>query len=362
MSEGNLRFLDPADASARQAWDEALKNFPGATVFHTPAWMDVIHKGFGFAPRFAYLAGANGSVRALVPLFRAGGWARPVRWLNLPQGCAADPLAADEADAARLVALVASAAVAEGCSAVILRSSRRLETTVPEGWEMRREDPVVRHVIDLTGAHDVATLPHIQSGQKRIYRRVGRRLTASGTKVRVVTRDEIGAFTRAAHHILLRRHGHVGPPVKFFDALLEFLPGSTRILLACPQSGPALAFSVMAMNSFSSHLLHGAGLPADEGIDAFRFCIGLQIDAAIRAGLAELDFGESGPQQEGLIYFKETWGAQRVDGSYQVIVRKGTPTQLNVLGKSFALAHRILHHAPVALSLRFAGLVHRALQ
>ncbi len=363
MSEPSLRFLDPADAAARRTWDAAVSNAPGATVFHTTAWMDVINKGLGLAPRFAYLAGDKGTVRALIPLFRAGGWVRPQRWLNLLQGCAADPLAADEADADRLVGLVASAAADQGARAVILRTSRRLQrATVPEGWEVRREDPLVRHVLDLTQARDVATLPHIQSGQKRIFRRVGRRLEAKGVSLRVVTADEAAGFARAVHHVFLRRHGHLGLPKRFFEALFEYLPGAARLLLACPQSGPALAFSVMVTDPTCGHLLHGSGLPSSEGTDAYRFCVGQQIEAAIRVGLPELDFGESGPEQEGLIYFKETWGARRVDGSYQVIVRKGAPSGLNVQGQSFALAHRILRHVPVDLSLAISGPVHRALQ
>jgi hypothetical protein len=357
-----LRFLDPADAAARQAWDEAANAFTGGSVFHTSGWLSVIEKGLGKSGRFAYLAGTNGSVRALVPLFRSGGITRPARWLNLPQSCAADPLAADEADAARLLELVAAAAAAEGAGAVVLKTPKDIKPVVPEGWEVGREAPTLRHVLDLSNAKDVATLPRIQVGQKRIYRRVGRRLAANGTQVRVVAPEETALFTRALHHILLRRHGHLGPPKRFFDALFAFLPGSLRLLLACPQSGPPLAFSVMVMNASDTHTLWGSGFPTSEGTDAYRYCVGQQIEAAIQTGRRTLDFGESGPHQEGLIYFKETWGSQRVDGSYQVLARKGADSGLNVLGKNFALAQRILRHAPVGLSLRIAGPVHKALQ
>jgi Acetyltransferase (GNAT) domain len=358
----DVRFLDPADAAARRAWDAAVHDRPRASVFHTTAWLDVVRHGLGLEPRFAYLPGANGSIRALIPLFRAGGRMRNVRWLNLPQSCPSDPLAATEADATELLEQVAALAADEGAAALILRTPRKLSPHVPAGWALRREEPVLRHAIDLGEARDVQTLPNIQTGQRKSFRAVRCRMKEAGGRVRYVSRCDAGDFTRAVHHIFLRRHGHLGLPVSFFDALLHFLPDKARLQLVCPAIGPPLAFSILILNPNYGHLLYGSGLPTTEGIGAYRLSVGTQIEETIGAGLRRFDFGEAGPEQDGLIFFKETWGAVAVDGSYLVIAQEGTKSGLQVIGQSFALAQRIFQYLPVGLSLRIAGPIHKVLQ
>jgi hypothetical protein len=363
MSARDLRFLDPADLAARQAWDEAVRNSPGATVFHTTAWMDVIAKGLGLAPRFAYLPGSRGSVRALVPLFRAGGWARPERWLNLPQSCAADPLAQNQAEAEQLLEQLASAAAGQRTAALVLRTSRELAPALPADWEARREEPLLHHVIDLAGASDIRTLARIQRRQREKFSSTQRRLESAGVNVRLARPDDVPHFARAVHRISLARHGHLAMPTRFFAALLAFLPKAARLATIGPPSGPASAFTVTLWGFGRADFLYGSGLPTPEAADAYRVCLGSEIDAAIRANLAQFDFHETGRDQHGLIVSKERWGAERVDGSYLVIARQGAGSGLrNVSSNLFALVQRLFRYVPVGVSLKLAGPVHRALQ
>jgi len=361
-TSSDLRFLDPDDISARQAWDDAVKNSPDGTVFHTTAWMDVIRKGLGLTPRFAYLPGARGSVRALVPLF-SGGWARPVRWLNFPQGCAAHPLASDDEEAALLLEQLVPAAAAEGATALLLRTPRVVQPAMPEGWQVRREQPVLRHVLDLSGAKDVETLPRMQRKLRQKVRSAARRLTDQGIGVRLAGPHDARAFARELHRILLCKHGHLGPPVRFFEALQEFLPTSARLVSVGPETGRALAFQVSISDPACCNLLYGCGLPGREGSEAYRTVIATEIDTAINAGVRSLDFSETGTNQDGLIYFKETWGSERADGSYMVMAKGDAESGLRDIGGAhFAMIQRLFRLVPVALSLRIAGSVHKALQ
>jgi len=363
MSASKVRFLESCDAATRQAWDESVKAFAGGTVFHTTAWMDVVEKGLGLPSRFAYLPGPNRSVRALVPLFRAGGWTRPVRWLNLPQGCAADPLAADVGDTDELLAQLAAAAVEQRATALVLRTPRVATPTLPEDWEARREAPLLRHVIDFAGATDIQTLPRIQRRQREKFRSTQRRLESASITVRLAPPEDTAQFARAVHRILLRRHGHLPMPARFFQALLEYLPESARLATIGPKDGAPLGFTVTLWSFGRANFLYGSGLPTPEAADAYRVCLGSEIDAAIRAKLRQFDFNETGTHQEGLIVSKERWGGERVDGSYVVIARKGAASGLrNVSSGGFALIQRLFRFVPVAVSLRIAGPVHRALQ
>jgi hypothetical protein len=363
MTVSDLRFLDPADSLTRQAWDDVVKVSPHGTIFHTTAWMDVIRKGLGLEPRFAYLRGPHGSIRALVPLFCAGGWVRPVRWLNLPQGCASDPLAFEEVEEDRLLEQLASTAIAHGVKAVVLRTPKGLELVPPSGWEVRREQALLRHVIDLRGASDLRTLPRIQHRQRKTFASSMRKLERREMAVRLVQRSEARAFARVVHTVLLRKHGHLGMPASFIEALLDFLPGAVRLALAGSSKGPASAFTITVWNRDCSSSLYGAGLPTKEGTEAYRVGVGAEIEAAIRANLSRFDLGETPLDDEGLVSFKERLGGERVDGSYVIIAGKGVRSGLrDVTSRGFATMQHFFRYVPVGVSLKIAGPVHRMLQ
>jgi hypothetical protein len=110
-------------------------------------------------------------------------------------------------------------------------------------------------------------------------------------------------------------------------------------------------------------MLHVGGLPTKEGMKAARLGLAEEIAAAIRAGFETFDMGETGPQQAGLITYKEErWGGERVDGSYLVLARRGAASGLRVVGQTFTWATPLLRRLPVGVALRIAGLVHRSLQ
>jgi hypothetical protein len=189
-----------------------------------------------------------------------------------------------------------------------------------------------------------------------------RRLYKHGVEVRQVGPGETLAFARVVHHVLLRRHGHLGLPARFFQALVEFLPGAARLAVIGPAPGPPLAFLVSLWSPTYSHMLYGSGIPTKEGLEAYRLGLGTEIESSIQAGLHAVDWGETPPEQSGLIFFKEGWGSERVDGSYLVLARRGAASGLRVVGESFAWATPWFRYLPVGLSLKIAGPIHRSLQ
>jgi hypothetical protein len=188
------------------------------------------------------------------------------------------------------------------------------------------------------------------------------KLYSQGIQVRLVGPGETLAFARVVHHVLLRRHGHLGLPARFFQALVELLPGAARLTVIGPTSGAPLAFLVSLWSPTYSHMLYGSGVPTKEGVEAYRLGLGMEIEAAIQGGMQAVDWGETSPEQSGLIFFKEGWGAERVDGSYLVLARQGAASGLRVVGESFAWATQWFRYLPVSLSLKIAGPIHRSLQ
>lgn len=362
MHSSDLRFLDPHDAPARQAWDNLVRASSAGTVFHTTAWMDVVRTGIGLPPRFAYLPGSGGTIRALVPLFQAGGFWRSRRWLNIPQSVSSEPIAVSDADTTALLEAVAAAAATQRVDAVILRTARPWTPALPAGWGTHTFNPLLRHVLSLAGAKDVESLPNARYNHRQSMRTLRKKLPKQGIELRFVGPDGVREFTRVAHTILLASHGHLGMPVGFFRALLEYLPTTARLGIVGPGDGPALAFILCLWSQTLCSGLYGTGLPTREGRDAFRYATGLEIEAAINAGLNTFDFGETGPEQEGLIFYKEGWGAERVDGRYLVLAREGGDSGLRDLSQSMPWITTLMRKVPVSVSLAMAGPIHRRLQ
>jgi hypothetical protein len=187
-------------------------------------------------------------------------------------------------------------------------------------------------------------------------------LQASGCRSQLATIDEANAFARAVHHILLRRHGHLGMPPAFFAALLRNLPGIARLASISDPHGRILAFAVTLWDLGRCDFLYGSGYPSKSGGDAYRVCLGSEIEAAIAAGLEVFDMHETNPNNHGLIISKERWGARQADGSYLILAREGSDCALHIDGKGFRPARRLLRHVPVGLSMALSGAAHRALQ
>jgi len=118
-----LNLLDPNDSQQRDAWDAYVDKAKNGTVFHTTAWMDVIHRGLGLEPRYLYLEGAGGLIEGLVPLFRAGSIFSKPRWLNLPQSIPSHVLAQGPKDSDTLLGLIAKSAMEENTQVVCLRTT-----------------------------------------------------------------------------------------------------------------------------------------------------------------------------------------------------------------------------------------------
>lgn len=287
---------------------------------------------------------------------------RPVRWLNLPQSCAADPLAARADDKRNLLEQLAEIADRNGVAGLVLRTSHDPNPALPTGWKSNCDRSLVRHVIPLGGSKDIGALPGLQGRQREKFRSSKRALQARGYRSQLATIDEANAFARAVHRILLRRHGHLGMPPSFFAALLRNLPGIARLAsISCPH-GRILAFVVTLWDLGRCDFLYGSGYPSKSGVDAYRVCLGSEIEAAIAAGLKVFDMHETNPDNHGLIISKERWGARPADGSYLILAREGADCALHVDGKGFRAARRLLRHAPVGLSMALSGAVHRALQ
>jgi len=77
-------------------WIDLISRHPAATVFHHPAWLNVLAECYGYQPMLAALLDDEGRVVAGLPLMRIESWLTGQRLVALPFSDFCPPLAADD--------------------------------------------------------------------------------------------------------------------------------------------------------------------------------------------------------------------------------------------------------------------------
>ena len=277
MTVGALRFLDPGDRTTRRTWDEIARSSPGATVFHTTAWMDVVQHSSGATcrnrrPQRRCRARAANITRPRPRL--ANGLEEPSRPLS--------------------------------------GSSRHSLARRQGHWRASGTPASATREISVEQAH------------------------IAGQRVSIAARnDRRGERLRPRGASLLRRHGHLGMPPAFFVALLRHLPGIARLASISDPHGRILAFAVTLWDLGRCDFLYGSGYPSKSGEDAYRVCLGSEIEAAIAAGLKVFEHARDEPGQSCADYLQGKVGRPAGGRDYLILAREGADCALHVDGKGF---------------------------
>jgi len=282
-------------------FDESLPAaLPGTTIFHSLRWSRVLERGFGGRVLVLALEDESGAVLAAWPgcLITLG----PVRILYgvFPKGSFVGPAGT-------------IAASLDGFLGVCRERGVHLLRLIACEGDPVRELPGgrcgrhVRHVLDLTDK----TPESLWQGYKKRVRRDLREAEKAGLTVRPMRRDEFPKFNRMLGEVHMRNAAAtaIGPP--FYEAIWDELAADgTADFLVADQAGEPVAATVG---------IHDRGVTyyfaACSRTDAMRLCPNdLLLHTLITRGMArgsrQVDLLSSGAHDEGLIRFKEKWGAE----------------------------------------------------
>ena len=287
--------------SADPGWD-ALASLQGATIFYSAAYHRVIERGFGGPVRVVALVDEAGRVVAGWPacLWTVG----PVRQLYgvYPKGNFVGPAE---------VVVSHMAGLADACR----KADIHLVRMIACDDEPVRDLPGSRrishlwHVLDLAGK----TPESLWAGYKQRVRRDVRFAEKAGLSVRPMRRDEFPAFHAMYREMMDRNRATVAPGPGTYEALWEEFhdDGRAEFLVAQRADGVPAAAIVG---------VHDRGVTyyyaACSRTDALNLCpndlvMHSLIESAVRRGSRRFDFGSTYAGQEGLVRFKEKWGAER---------------------------------------------------
>jgi CelD/BcsL family acetyltransferase involved in cellulose biosynthesis len=305
MSGEEVQHRRPPDGAR---WDALVEEAPGASIFHTSAWAAVWTAEWKDARWEALvLEDASGYAAGLGAIVRRRGFWRTID--AMPYATHGGPIVRrghPDPAAARRALLLAFERWTSGrfvLRAQLAWPGGRAEE-FPDGLEPRE---AFTHVLPLS--RDYAS---VAEGFAPSARRLVRQAEESGLTIRPAAgREDLRAFFTLATETVRRRGGEP-KPFSLFERIAALLgpAGLARYHLVTHGDEPVAG---------SLHFFHEgvatSWLPVSRAsawhLRPNNFLTAHVLETLCEAGYLEYDFGASPPDADGLIRFKEGWGAVR---------------------------------------------------
>jgi hypothetical protein len=329
-------------------WLSLIEEDLAATIFHHPAWMELLASCYGFRPFVLAVMDPDGRILAGLPIAEVRNIFTPLRYVSLPFSDYCTPLYQDD-------------------KALLLLSDKLVDLqkeTRIKGVEIRSDLPELDK-IQATSHFVLHTIP-LDADPSQTAKRVSRQQmqnvrTAEKNEIQIVRGtglEEIRAFYRL-HSLTRRKHGVPVQPWKYFKLLTERLlvRGLGFILLAfkedtCISAGVFLHWQKALTYKYSA---------TDEAFMNLRpnhLVTWTAMKWGCENGFTVFDFGRADLENEGLRSYKRRWGAEETSLQYSYIptaptTSTGSNHRLNNLGKT------IIRRSPVWVCRMIGELIYR---
>ena len=280
-------------------WADFIGRHRQASVFHSPGWLMALQKTYGYQP-FALTTAAEGEpLGDGILLCRVNSWLTGRRAVSLPFSDHCQPLAAGD----RLHFL--------------LESLRRLHRR--EAWKYLELRPILARFAGqslLPGErfhwHRLSLEQSLDAIQKGFHKTAVRQMIRRAEREGLTYEESAGPELLQRFYRLLvltrKRHQLPPPPLKWFSNLMDALKGSATIRLASKQGSPVAAILILA-HPRSWVYKYGCSDSRHHKLGGISMLLWKTVQDAFQEGAEEIDFGRSDMANQGLVTFKERWGA-----------------------------------------------------
>jgi CelD/BcsL family acetyltransferase involved in cellulose biosynthesis len=289
---------DLLDPRTDQRWEEFVGRAEGATMFHHPAWLELLASSYRYDFAASCLLDDDGRVVAGLPWARIESRLTGRRLVALPFSDACPPLS-NGAPENELAAAVDEHRRETGLG---LEVRWRMESlpgeTVQRYW---------RHTLPLEQDADAVARRAKSSIRRGVSKARGEGLSFE----RRTDAQALDAFYRL--HLRTRKHqGVPTQPKRFIDGFGALFERGHGFVALVNDDGRPIAAAVFLQ--LGDHLIYKYGA-SDRSALARRpnnLLFAEVIRWACESGLRELDFGRTDLDQEGLKQFKRGWGAEEL--------------------------------------------------
>jgi len=325
-------------------WEEFVRRHPRSSVFHSSAWLEALSRTYGYKP-IAYTTSPQGQeLKNAIVFCRIESWLTGRRLVSLPFSDHCEPLVDTKQDLEALSGALEQEVRREQWRYLELRPLGNFDITNSLHHSTLAYS---FHRLDLDS--DLVTLfknLHKSSIQRKIRRaeREGLRYVEGSSET--LLDHFVGLFT-----LTRKRHGLPPPPRKWFENLLDCFGERLKIRVAF--TNEQLAAAMLTIHHKDTMFYkYGCSSARYNKLGSMHLLYWRAIHDAKSLGCRFFDFGRTDADQQGLITFKNRWGATESIINYSRYGARDNATHFldlnNASGKSGA-AKYVLEHLPLPL-------------
>jgi CelD/BcsL family acetyltransferase involved in cellulose biosynthesis len=355
------RLQPPADNSLAHElrpledarWTEFVSRHARSSIFHTAAWLEALRRTYGYEPLVITTSPSSEPLQNALVFCRIESWITGRRWVSLPFSDHCEPLVDSAAQLRSLLAALESAITREKLRYVEIRPLGPLATERGSAGSGRWQPGLQYCFHELDLSPPIETLfrnCHKDSTQRKIRRAEKEKLTHDDGRSDALMDAFYGLLIRTR-----RRHGLPPQPKKWFRNLADCFGDALKIRVASKGTLPVAAILTIRHKDV---LVYKYGCSDGEynNLGGTHLLFWRSIEEAKREGLRTFDLGRSDAGNQGLITFKDRWGAASSTLSYATL-NASVPKQSlapSIPGWKEEAIHRVFSRLPDKI-LRLIG-------
>jgi len=344
-----VRILQAAD---EPRWTDFVSRHPGATLYHTLDWREVLTRVFGHRPQYLWCED-GGRVLGVLPLFRVSLPLVGSKLISIPYDIGSGgPLAEDDRAERELASRAMELAREQRVGFLEMRCGAARPAL--ERLELERGEPVILSDVALDDRE--AVWGRIAKDHQKSIKKADRR----GVTVREA--DGLEDYLKF-YRVYLKVFRDFGTPPyaeRYFRTLWEVLHPSGGVRLFVAEAGGRY---LGALQLFCWHRRlvskFAACLPEAVPLRAYPALYWRAMEWGLDNGYEHLSWGTSSRAQSGLIEFKERWGAYSHPAVFYGLPVRGALPDVEKYYESGGLARAVWRRLPLGITPFLGGLINR---
>jgi hypothetical protein len=306
----DLQIVDPLSFDG---WDKSVLEFEHASFFHSSHWARLLTGAYQFRPMYV-MASEDNRPSALIPFMEVRDIFGRKKGVSLPFSDFCLPLFRDKAVFGKVFEFAVETARANNWQSITVRGNAPFADDIPKA------DFYYRHVLSLKKTENDLYRNFRDSTQRNIKKAIKSDVSVSFES----TRDAVQQFYRL-NCFSRRTHGLPPQPHFFFDHFfLEIIEKGLGEVALARYKGRVASASVFFHFGTVASYKYGASDAAMSNTRANYLVMWEAIRRYNAKNFGEFCFGRTEKEHEGLLQFKNGWGAQQQTiNNYAYDVKKG---------------------------------------
>ena len=319
------------------SWLEFIAKQENATIFHHPAWAEMLAECYGYQPFVLISLDEEGKVNGGIPLMDVNSKLTGRRWISLPFSDYCTPLSSTPAVLESLVGYMITQYKQKAIPRVEIHS------LITSRSDVYQDNRYVMHTIKLLNDPDSV----MKTFDKTRVRESIKKGVKRGVEIRWGTnKSDIFTF----YEMLVDTRRRLGSPVqpkRFFDLLWDRIinKGLGFLLLAYSDGKPIGGVVYLHYKGILTGK-YGASMPEYWTLRANHLLIWSGIKWGCEQGFTTFDFGRTDSSNQNLCDYKNGWGTVEEPLIYSTIADNKPGPKEGTGGRMQQLMAGVVQHSP----------------